>query len=268
MFTSCLNLFYIIRVYDNLAWFIILLGKTVKDLDSIIIVFFICLLTFATTTMVLQKSRSDEAEPLVIDIVNIKIVDALITQYLVGLGDFSTDFEGNNSVLCWLIFLMSTALTLLVFMNMLIAQMGDTFDECQEKRDLITYQSRVSLIQEFLYLVAKNKDLQKVHYIYLIEQKQAEGMESRTWEGKLVQMQKMFQREIKSAKQQMSINQKETRSLIKQLNEKSDEMKVKSMQDSDNLEQVIQDQNTSFKQEVNQKFEQLISMVQSNSDKK
>ena len=70
--------------------------------------------------------------------------------------------------------------------------MGDTFDECQEKRDVITYQSRVSLIQEFLYLVDGNEELKTVKYIYLIQQKQAEGMESRTWEGKLVQMQKIF----------------------------------------------------------------------------
>lgn len=98
---------------------------------------------------------------------------------------------------------------------MLIAQMGDTFDECQEKRDVITYQSRVSLIQEFLYLVGDNNELENAQYIYVIEQKQAEGMESRSWEGKLVQMQKIFEREIKRARQQMNINQKETRSLMK-----------------------------------------------------
>jgi len=61
MFTSCLNLFYIIRIYDNLAWFIILLQKTIRDLDSIIIVFMMCLLTFGSTSVVLQKSRSDDS---------------------------------------------------------------------------------------------------------------------------------------------------------------------------------------------------------------
>jgi len=71
----------------------------------------------------------------------------------------------------------------------------------------------------------------------MVEQKQAEGMESRTWEGKLVQMQKMFQREIKGAKQQMNVNQKETRSLISQISEKCDDMKHKNVQDFDNLQQ-------------------------------
>jgi len=79
MFMSCLNLFYIIRIYDSLAWFIILLAKTVKDLDSVIIVFFICLFTFGTTNMVLQKSRSEEAAPLVIEVVGVEIIDTIIT---------------------------------------------------------------------------------------------------------------------------------------------------------------------------------------------
>jgi len=96
MFMSCLNMFYIIRVYDNLAWFIILLQKTVKDLDSIIIVFVLCLLTFGCTSLVLQKSRSDASDALVVDAIGVPVIDAMITSYLVGLGDFSTDFSGNN----------------------------------------------------------------------------------------------------------------------------------------------------------------------------
>eukprot|EP00351_Strombidinopsis_sp_SopsisLIS2011_P001741 CAMPEP_0116882276 /NCGR_PEP_ID=MMETSP0463-20121206/14476_1 /TAXON_ID=181622 /ORGANISM="Strombidinopsis sp, Strain SopsisLIS2011" /LENGTH=89 /DNA_ID=CAMNT_0004535235 /DNA_START=4487 /DNA_END=4756 /DNA_ORIENTATION=- len=89
-------MFYIIRVYDNLAWFIILLQKTVKDLDSIIIVFVLCLLTFGCTSLVLQKSRSDASDALVVDAIGVPVIDAMITSYLVGLGDFSTDFSGNN----------------------------------------------------------------------------------------------------------------------------------------------------------------------------
>jgi len=54
---------------------------------------------------------------------------------------------------------MSTAVTLLIFVNMLIAQMGDTFDECQEKRDIITFESRVSLIKEFIFLVTENEEI-------------------------------------------------------------------------------------------------------------
>jgi len=79
MFISCLNLFYIIRIYDNLAWFIVLLSKTVKDLDSIIIVFFICLITFGNTSLILQKSRSSESEPLIPDVVGLQLIDAWVT---------------------------------------------------------------------------------------------------------------------------------------------------------------------------------------------
>lgn len=63
-------------------------------------------------------------------------------------------------------FLLSTIVTLIIFMNMIIAQMGDTFDECLGKRDKIVYQSRVQLIHEFLY-VAESKILENDENAYL-----------------------------------------------------------------------------------------------------
>lgn len=63
-------------------------------------------------------------------------------------------------------FLLSTIVTLIIFMNMIIAQMGDTFDECLGKRDKIVYQSRVQLIHEFLY-VSESKILENDENAYL-----------------------------------------------------------------------------------------------------
>jgi hypothetical protein len=50
--------------------------------------------------------------------------------WLLGLGEFDMDdsySEGTNVMLCWFMFCMATFLILTVFMNMLIAIMGDTF---------------------------------------------------------------------------------------------------------------------------------------------
>jgi len=38
----------------------------------------------------------------------------------------------------------------------------------------------------------------------MIQKKQAEGMEDRSWEGKIVQQQRLFQREIKGLKVAMA----------------------------------------------------------------
>lgn len=115
-------------------------------------------------------------------------------------------------------------------MNMIIAQMGDSFEEAQGKREIIIYQSRVQLISEFVFVAEKKLEFtqhEQPEYLYLVERIQADGIASKGWEGKLVSMQRAFQREIKGVKSSMATYQKETRSLIKDSEERSDESKLK-----------------------------------------
>ena len=61
------------------------------------------------------------------------VADAFIAMYLMGLGEFDMDgySQGTNVYMTWGFFLMGTFLVLVVFMNMLIAIMGDTFGNVQ-----------------------------------------------------------------------------------------------------------------------------------------
>ena len=63
-----------------------------------------------------------------------KAIDSMIAAYLLGLGDFQYDdyIYGHSSVMVWCFFLSSTFIICVVFMNMLIAIMGDTFGTVQE----------------------------------------------------------------------------------------------------------------------------------------
>eukprot|EP00351_Strombidinopsis_sp_SopsisLIS2011_P002253 CAMPEP_0116885872 /NCGR_PEP_ID=MMETSP0463-20121206/19484_1 /TAXON_ID=181622 /ORGANISM="Strombidinopsis sp, Strain SopsisLIS2011" /LENGTH=75 /DNA_ID=CAMNT_0004545251 /DNA_START=3730 /DNA_END=3957 /DNA_ORIENTATION=+ len=75
---------------------------------------------------------------------------------------------------------------MVVFMNMLIAQMGDTYDECQEIREIIVYMNKLNLMHEFSNLVDLVEQFKTKHFLFIVEKKQAEGMEPKTWEGRLV----------------------------------------------------------------------------------
>lgn len=54
----------------------------------------------------------------------------MIGMWLLGLGEFDLDgsySEGPDVLLCWFMFWFASFLVLVVFMNMLIAIMGETF---------------------------------------------------------------------------------------------------------------------------------------------
>ena len=60
-------------------------------------------------------------------------MDALVGSYLVGMGEYNTDnMEGKTLLYCY--FMLATFVTQLVFMNMLIAVMGDTYDRASGMR--------------------------------------------------------------------------------------------------------------------------------------
>ena len=63
-------------------------------------------------------------------IFNLSILDSTLNQYLLILGEFNMEgFENHvNLAICYLIFVLSTFITQITFLNMLIAIMGDTFD--------------------------------------------------------------------------------------------------------------------------------------------
>ena len=63
-------------------------------------------------------------------IFNLSILDSTLNQYMLMLGEFVLDGFANHGFLaiCYLIFILSTFITQITFLNMLIAIMGDTFD--------------------------------------------------------------------------------------------------------------------------------------------
>ena len=57
----------------------------------------------------------------------------MLHAYLTGLGDFRTDsYEQNNSGVTWFMFLLATIVVQLIFMNLLIAIMGESFGRINE----------------------------------------------------------------------------------------------------------------------------------------
>lgn len=64
-------------------------------------------------------------------------------------------------------------------------------------------------------------------FLYVVEKIQPEGLDNATWQGKIVQMQRSFKREISNVRTAMGSHQKETRTLVKGVEEETIDSKAK-----------------------------------------
>ena len=82
-------------------------------------------------------------------------VNAIINTYLLGLGEFSIDDfkENTNERTIWLIFLFSTFIIMIVFLNMIIAIMGNSYDKVSRDWERSALIEKTSMYADFMILI-------------------------------------------------------------------------------------------------------------------
>ena len=72
---------------------------------------------------------------------------------MLSLGDFVDTLEGYEnhpqSLLVWILFLVTTFVTQITMLNMLIAIMGNTFDNVIERKSIYAIQMRLSILSDY-----------------------------------------------------------------------------------------------------------------------
>jgi hypothetical protein len=99
----------------------------------------IIVMAFANFFLIINLNMQGREDGLVYvnSYLGIQSLDAIISAYFMGLGEFAYDgySDGPNKYSAWAMFLLATFLTCVVFMNMLIAIMGETFGAVTEKSE-------------------------------------------------------------------------------------------------------------------------------------
>ena len=100
---------------------------------------------FGTAFYLMNMNRAHE-ESVITEITNFWVLDAFENQYELGLGEFKNDQfnKSDYAFLFYVLFFFATFFIQIVFLNMLIAIMGDTFDRVTEER---FYNSRLTKLQ-------------------------------------------------------------------------------------------------------------------------
>ena len=121
-------------------------------------------------------------------------VDSALNQYLLMLGEFHMDgFGGHvNTALCYLLFILTTFIMQITFLNMLIAIMGDTFDKVIDQRPTFSLKNKLMILAGMENIIRTNEteDDSKV-FLYVIqpvtniENESGTDGDNEKWRGKV-----------------------------------------------------------------------------------
>jgi len=141
VFLMWIKSFYWMRLFTDTSFYVRLIRETLYDIRYFLILFIFILMTFGNTLMVIAEGRDKGAAGaeggLYKDIFSIRFLNVVFNQYMLSLGEFDLDnYEGEGSdALVWTVFIATTFITQITFLNMLIAIMGDTFARVSEVKD-------------------------------------------------------------------------------------------------------------------------------------
>jgi len=139
-FLMWLKMFYWMSLFESTAYYVKLIKQTIADCMTFMLMILIILLAFANFFLIINLNMlGDEVkdDPYISTYLGNQSIDALIAAYFMSLGDFAYDVysAGPNKTSAWVMFLLATFLNCVVFMNMLIAIMGETFGAVTEKSE-------------------------------------------------------------------------------------------------------------------------------------
>lgn len=127
-FLLWIKMFYWMRLFKKTAYFVKLITSTLYDIRTFFYMILIIVLAFANFYYVINYNTSGD-DSYVDHKLDVSSLDSFLYVYMLALGEFSTDNYNNgpNKVICWFMFMLASFLIVVVFMNMLIAIMGDTY---------------------------------------------------------------------------------------------------------------------------------------------
>ena len=103
-----------------------------------------------------QDGETRSIYPAAVD--NTEVIDSSIFTYRIGLGDF--DFDGfgyDYTASLYVLWFFGPFVIQIIFLNMLIAIMGDTFDKVTEKRQQAALYEKIQILDDYIDLIRINE---------------------------------------------------------------------------------------------------------------
>ena len=188
-FFMWIKVFYWMRLFASLAYYVKLIMQTISDSMPFMTMVAIIIFAFGNYFYVIQNNMNEASQQCVVDAgddaaaaaecggsywddyYSNPISDVLVSTYLLGaLGAFDSGAfaQGPDSLAAMSMFLLATFIIAVVFMNMLIAIMGETFGSVQEASVESGLRERVVLISDHAWLLDLKKIFKGKKYIIIV----------------------------------------------------------------------------------------------------
>lgn len=129
MFFMWFKVFYWFRLFPSYAYYVRLIIKTMYDFRKFMALVLVILISFGNFVYVADETMSG-SDSYAVEFFGIKTLDAVVSLYMMGaLQNFSVDqysigYEKQSMMTVWIL---ATFIVSVIFMNMLIAIMSNTF---------------------------------------------------------------------------------------------------------------------------------------------
>ena len=133
----------------------------------------------------------------------------MINQYLLSLGEFSSDGFNNHSqkYLCWIFFILATFFTQITMLNMLIAIMGNTFEMVIEKKAIHAMNTKLQIMSDYSNVISLF-DRDTDHFLFIVKPviNDEDNEDEASWEGGLNFLRKSIMKKVDLINENLSKN--------------------------------------------------------------
>ena len=192
------KLFDWLRLFNVTAIYPILLREVLLDIWPFVMMMFIVLGLFGNGLYIFSGlSVYDGHGELFSPLLPTPLLDATVNNLLTMGGEYEHEKlyikdDAFLNIQVWLWFLVSIIMTQIVFLNVLIAIISDTFDRVWEQRLTYILSSQADVLQDWLFVIEYDPDSLKTLYMYIITPTFQHDTDR--WDGKISQIRKLIDR--------------------------------------------------------------------------
>lgn len=186
-----LKLFYFGRIFLSTAAMIRMVIEISYDMRYFLLVMIIAISGFGNCFMILARNYDPKEM-----FTGNNYLRSFLYSYNQAMGNFDTDaYLEEDKYYLYAIWLLNTMVTLIIFLNLLIAIMGDTFDRVQETTENNMLKELANIMVENEMLINRSAIFGDAKYIIVIQEEKADES-SVSWEGRMQHIKKYMDRTV------------------------------------------------------------------------